>query len=185
MYLASDFDSSNENAQKTKSPKQAMTELLQQKAKEALGRRRKDPCAMFLHAGSIPGTGWSYFAGQDFQAGDLLMDASHEPRLELRSNSSDDAVSSPMKVPPHALVLKHHPTLANAGGPLYYTTTTTAKEAPSWQLRATRAIAAGDELFVSYDPVLHDHSAFFDHVPRASDYRLADDITGDLRAHTP
>lgn len=193
LFLSSEFDptKSKGKPKKKQTAEESLRELMQQKAREAMDRRRKDPCALFLHTGSIPGTGWSFFAGQHYQKGDLLMESMSSSLLLL--NRSDAGASS-IQVPPYALLLKHHPALANAGGPLYTTTPPStqngASELPSstnFQLRATRSIAAGEEIFVSYDAVLHSRhgdsfidSILFDHIPLESDYRLADGIILDM-----
>jgi len=200
LFFSMEFDptkNSSKGKGKKQTAKEALTQLMQLKAQEVMGRRRKDPCALFLHTGSIPGTGWSFFAGQHYQKGDLLMEStSSSSSSPLVLGIGDGSSSSSIQVPPYALVLKHHPALANAGGPLYTTTTPSTNEdaselsPSSFQLRATRSIAVGEEIFVRYDPVLHGHpqddnnnsptSILFDHVPLESEYSLADGIILDM-----
>jgi hypothetical protein len=134
-------------------------------AKVAGEKRRKAPCDLFLYNGSIPGTGLSYFAGRDFEIGDLLLeDVSYVPLENIF-------------VLPSAFVLKPHPLLANVQGILYHDASN--EEAPnSFQLRASQSIAVGDELFVQYDVILHNRS-IFRHVPSVADYELTAEIVND------
>jgi hypothetical protein len=130
---------------------------------EAAKKRRKEPCSLFLYTGSIPNTGLSYFAGRDYEAGELLLqDFSTFP---LGSKYAS----------PSALVLKHHPVLTNVQGILYFNDTNTGG---SFQLRASKSIAVGDEIFVEYDASLHNHSVY-NHIPCPSDYDMAAEIVRD------
>ena len=153
--------------------KMSLSDILQQRAKEVLSGARTDPCAMFLHSGSIPGTGWSYFAGQDYAEGDLLLESSL--LLPLDHDDDDD---EPMMVPPYALLIKHHPVLANAGGPLY--TSSSSSSSSPFQLRATRSIAVGEEIFVAFDGTLHEHPWFSESIPSVADYQIATAIIADM-----
>jgi len=159
---------------KTEKPKgmnkMSLAAILQQRAKEVLSGARTDPCAMFLHSGSIPGTGWSYFAGQDYAEGDLLLESSLLLPLDHDGDSDE-----PMMVPPYALLIKHHPVLANAGGPLY-----SSSSSSPFQLRATRSIAVGEEIFVTFDGTLHEHPWFSESIPSVADYQIATEIIADM-----
>ena len=205
LFLTADFENKgNNNSNTTSSRKPAsakitLTNLMQQKVKEAMSRRRIDPCALFLHPGSIPNTGWSYFAGQAYQKGDLIFEEQQQQRQFSQSqlltltlttttgndDKDDDGLEDSIRVPPYALVLKHHPTLANADGTLYLPSNSKNQEeevdSSLWRpLRATRYIEAGEEIFVPYHAMLHRHSPTFDHIPTISDYAIADGIIADM-----
>jgi len=157
------------DTKKSQEKRVSIAELLQQTAQAAMSRRRTDPCALFLHTGSIPGTGWSLYAGQEYQKGDLILETSQVLSLD----------DSSILVPLHALLLKHHPTLANAEGPLYAATSPPDSVGEFFQLRATRFIAPGAEIFVPFDKLLH-NNPHFDHIPMPNDYQLADEIISDM-----
>lgn len=141
-----------------------MEELMKAMAVAAAKTRRKTPCDLFLDIGSIPGTGLSYFAGRDYERGDLLVE---DVWLLPMGNN--------IHVSPSALMLKHHPLLANVQGTLH---SHTSASAGTFKLHVSRPIAAGEELFVTYDAVLHKH-AFYDRIPSAADYDLAGAIVAD------
>lgn len=146
-------------------PPRTILDKLTELAIEAAKKRRKAPCSLFLYNGSIPGTGLSYFAGRDFEIGELLIE-------ELSSILLEN-----LFVAPAAFVLKHHPLLFNVEGVLYYDASNAAAPS-SFQLRASQPISVGDELFVLYDAVLHNRT-IFRHNPMPSDYELTAEIVDD------
>ena len=152
----------------------SLTAMLQNLAKEAAGLRRKDQCSLFLHTGSIPNTGLSYFAGRNYTTGEIIL----EDYQTLPVNSDKGMMYSI----PSALVLKHHPILYNIQGVLYYKNEKDV--APNLQLRTSKAIKEGDELFVQYDPSFHINS-IFNHIPTNSHYSRTKEIVADaLRSVT-
>jgi len=135
--------------------------------------RRKDSCDLFFAKGSIPETGLGVFAGRRYIKGEVIYQTTFTTPLERHDGSTED-------VSPLAWLIKFHPTLSNVendhmvGGAM--------------QLRTTRAVKPGDELFLPYDqhPLhllsLHD-STFFNNIPLASDYDMAELIQNDIGFH--
>jgi hypothetical protein len=159
---------------------QSLTEMLQNLAKEAAGLRRKDQCSLFLHTGSIPNTGLGYFAGRNYTIGEIILEDYHT--MPVHVSEDENGNSNKIYAIPSALVLKHHPILFNIEGVLYYHNENDA--APKLQLRVSKAIKEGDELFVEYDPILHDNS-IFNHIPTDSHYNRTKEIVADaLRSVT-
>jgi hypothetical protein len=146
-------------------PPRTLLDKLKDLAMEAGQKRRKTLCNLFLYNGSIPGTGLSYFAGRDFEVGELLLEEFSSIPLEN------------MFVSPTAFVLKHHPLLSNVQGVLYYAASDLGAPS-SFQLRASQPISVGDELFAQYDAALHNRS-IFRHIPSIADYDLTAEIVND------
>jgi hypothetical protein len=145
----------------------SLADIIKKLAKEATGMRRKEPCSLFLYAASIPNTGLSYFAGRNYTVGEVIL----EDFLTLPFGINKNRYATPS-----ALVLKHHPILFNVQGVLHHDNEN--KIASPFQLRVSKAITYGDEIFVEYDSTLHDASPFA-HVPTISDYIKTKEIVVD------
>ena len=150
---------------------------------------RTEDCSVFWDPSSIPGAGWGLFAGQDWNTGDVVVPSPSAFLLTVLGNKGH--------LSPHALLVKHHPTLVNVQGRLWWAPSAVDGSASmepleSFQLRAIRPIAAGSELFVAFD--LHPHGArtppddpeaeapsrsLFHRTPTPSDYAAADQIWDD------
>jgi hypothetical protein len=139
--------------------------------------RRMENCSLFLNAGSIPGTGLSFFAGRNYTAGELLLETRV---LYPLSTEQEDTFF----VPPHALLLKHHPHFSNVEGLLL--TDLHDGSITQFELRASKLIKAGEEFFVGFQHhpqsmlTVHGFRPLFDHIPTAPDYETADKITNDV-----
>jgi hypothetical protein len=135
--------------------------------------KRTEDCSIFVNRGSVPGTGYSLFAGNDYAVGDTVLKL-NGPLLPLFGETSTLCT-------PFAFLVKHHPTLANVEGPLVVVDSSSS-DAPPVELIATRPIQAGDELFVEY---LHHPASllpsFFDHIPLPHEYEWAEELSQDAR----
>jgi hypothetical protein len=135
--------------------------------------KRTEDCSIFVNRGSVPGTGYSLFAGNDYAVGETVLEL-NGTLLPLFGDTSTLCT-------PFAFVVKHHPTLANVEGPLVVVDSSSS-DAPPFELIATRPIQAGDELFVEY---LHHPASLlpslFDHIPLPNDYELAEELSQDAR----
>ena len=167
MYLAM---GSEKNEVKQESTTERLVSKLQDIAQEAAGAvvpRRTEPCDLFLGDGIIPGWDLSYFAGKDYETGDVIL--RQAPDVPLIP------IDGELYAPQHAFVIKFHPALHNAEGTLYATEENL--DGP-FELRASRPITAGEEIFVSFDKRFH-NQRIFTFVPRSDDYQAAADILVD------
>jgi hypothetical protein len=149
-------------AEKATSILGAVEEIMKSEAEKGM---RADPCAVFMTTSSIPGAGGGLFAGQSFSLGDVVLETSM--LLPLHQEAS-------IFVPPHALVINHHPELVNVQGKLV---ANSWDETTVYELKALRAIQPGEELMVSFSE--HPHAVYgsaFEHIPTLADYELADSV---------
>jgi len=172
---------------------------------------RSGPCrSLYASESTIPGAGQSLFAGRDYGAGEVVVPAPpylvpirqqrQQPRRpDLNDNNDDDFF---VLAPPHAFLLKHHPSLVNVAGKLLLADaaaraaqeeteedgdrgTASTINLEQFELRATKPIPAGSELFVSYRD--HPHSLLdasagermFGRIPGQDRYDLADAVFSD------
>jgi hypothetical protein len=142
-------------------------------AKRFEGKRRVEPCDIFLEASAIPGAGLSIFAGRNFSTGDLVLEA---PMLLPVSLADGDAVF----LSSYAFLLKHRPNMTNLQGEL--TTTDKDGDLKRFELRATATIIEGDELFVPFDAHLHGQSSLFEHIPTEEKYTTVRNIIDGIRS---
>lgn len=136
----------------------SLKETLNRMATSIIENTRKDSCDLFMDTSTL-GSTYTYFAGKDFQTKDVLLQTS----LVLPLDETQT-------VPAYMLMLKHQPGLANVESvPL-----------PNgmFEVKATRPIHVGEEIFVTYDSALHDH-AFFHDIPHPKDYEIAQKISMD------
>eukprot|EP00977_Amphora_coffeiformis_P009867 scaffold2276_cov160-Amphora_coffeaeformis.AAC.5 len=136
-------------------------------------KRRKDGCDLFSAKGSIPETGLGVYAGRRYLKGEVIYETSFTTPLDRLDGSIEE-------VSPLAWLVKFHPTLSNVendqivGGAM--------------QLRTTRAIKPGEELFLPYEQhplnlLALQNSTFFGNIPLASDYDMAELIQNDIAFH--
>jgi hypothetical protein len=212
MWCASDFQPEKYGPQTKVQSKHAHPEIwkqlasvLEQSAVASMNTiqqkspPRTNPCPLFLHPSSIPGTGPGLFAGQDYDAGDEVISSllSRIP-FDVSSNSSE----STWLLHPYAFLIKHHPILFNVQGTLMMAQDSKATDAlidnaddsrsNEWgTLRALRPIRAGEELFVAWSDhtqslgLTHHDTASpppFDYIPTEPDYATADAILVDVRS---
>ena len=140
---------------------------------------RNSHCSLFLHTGSIPNTGLGYFAGRNYTIGEIILEDYRTIPLPV---SALESGSDYLYATPSALVLKHHPILYNIEGVLYSNNENDA--ASNLQIRASKAITEGDELFVEYDPVFH-NNPMFNHIPTESHYHRVNEIVTDALRSVP
>lgn len=141
-------------------------------------RKRTESCSTFLHMSHIPGTGYSLYAGVEYNEGDVVLpDLGHyfpPPR-------GDGAIL----LSSYAFLLKPHPQKYNVKGSLFVNTTDLSSndEILSGQLTATRTIAPGEELFVSYQihPLTQLNLPLFRNFPQQDEYALAHEILADTK----
>jgi hypothetical protein len=167
MLMTSDYGHPKEKTDEddVKSSFDSMTAMLKELAFNATKKRRKDQCALFLHTGSIPNTGLSYFAGRNYTIGEvLLIDDQTFPVGNLFVTKS-------------ALVLKHHPILFNVQG-ILYNMNNDINLGHTMQFIVSKPITVGEEIFVEYNETLHSHS-IYNHIPSLSDYNKTADIVID------
>jgi hypothetical protein len=131
-------------------------------------------CSTLIGQGSIPGTGYSLYAGRNYNKGDLVV--SEAQSLLPVGNTTTS-------LPAHAFLIKPHPYLANVEGVLL-SLRDEASNLDRFSLRATRPIHAGEEFFVTYThhpaSSLLQNSHIFDQIPSVEDYALADGLIDDL-----
>lgn len=120
--------------------------------REEEGRRRSTDCGLFLGDSTIPSAGLSWYAGRNFQPGDIVLDTGTELEEGVFHNE---------------LFLKHHPFMVNI-------------ERDQGQFRAIRSIQQGEELFLPV--LQHPHARLgvehplFHNIPTSKDYILAEEI---------
>lgn len=135
--------------------------------------RRKEGCELFTATSSIPEAGLGVFAGRRYLKGEVIYQTSVAAPLSMPDGSVENISSL-------AWLLKFHPTLSNVendqivGGAM--------------QLRTTRTIKGGEELFLPYDlhplQVLSLHNRpLFGNIPVASDYEMAEDLQKAISGH--
>jgi hypothetical protein len=167
MLMTADYGQPKKNAgdDDVKSSFDSITEMLKILAKNATMIRRKDQCALFLYTGSIPNTGLSYFAGRNYTIGEIILEDDQTfPVGDIYASKS-------------ALILKYHPKLFNVQGVLY-TKHNEINGDRTMQLRVSKPITVGDEIFVEYNDILHTHS-IYNHIPSDSDYNQTAEIVID------
>jgi hypothetical protein len=135
-------------------------------------QRRVEPCDIFLAASEIPGAGSSIYAGRNFSAGDLVLEA---PML-LPLNLVDDVT---VFLSSYAFLLKHRPNMTNLQGEL--ASTDKDEDLKRFELRATATIREGDELFIPFDAHVHGQSSLFEHIPTEEKYTAVRDIINGIR----
>jgi hypothetical protein len=120
--------------------------------REEKGRRRKTDCGLFLGDSTIPSAGLSWYAGRNFEPGDVVLETGTELQEGVFHNE---------------LFLKHHPFMVNI-------------ERDQGQFRATRSIQQGEELFLPV--LQHPHARLgvehplFRSIPTSKDYIMAEEI---------
>jgi len=140
--------------------------------------RRSDSCDLFTTESSIPDSGLGLFAGKSYNPGDIVVN--HTSVLYPLSIEG----LNHFFVPLHGFLIKHHPLLANVQGKLI---SDDFSSPSTFELRATKSIAPGEELFVSFNE--HPHGILteraggdfndryqFRKIPAKPDYELADEI---------
>jgi hypothetical protein len=180
MYMALSADNmvTKNDQQPRKKTKIALAEEMN-KMQKAMARmlmeateksRRKESCDVFLAKGSIPQTGYGVFAGRRFLKGEVIYHHSMTVPIELKDGHVEQVSSL-------ALLLKFHPDLSNVEN---------VNTLGEMKLRATRAIKAGEELFLPYEqhPVyllaMKEHQ-LFSHIPVISDYNFAEQLQTDIK----
>ena len=144
--------------------------------------RRTDTCDLFTTESAIPDSGMGLFAGKSYVAGDIVVN-----HTSVLYPLSIEGLNN-FFVPLHGFLIKHHPLLANVQGKLI---SDDLASSSTFELRATKSIAPGEELFVSFNE--HPHGILtaktggdfidryqFRKIPTKPDYELADEIHAGL-----
>ena len=131
--------------------------------------RRKEGCDLFTAKGSIPETGLGVFAGRRFLKGEVIYDTVFTVPIVMPDGSTRE-------VSPLSFLIKFHPYLSNVEN------TNTLE---TMKLKTTRALKAGDELFLPYEQhplylLALQHRNLFGNIPLASDYEMAELLQKDV-----
>jgi hypothetical protein len=196
---------------------EALTRMAERQFEKTQASRPNVPCALFASPSAIPGAGLGLFAGRDYAMGEIIpvfpegLQAAAGAAGLLPIPVNDGGFGSDgsfLWAPAHALLLKHHPLLANVNGTLFVPhdqgrRPTTDKAA--FEMTATQPIKAGTELFATLEAHPHGHllhanrngqfagwrhpndasssssssSRPFSRIPTPGDYELADQIWDD------
>eukprot|EP00545_Synedropsis_sp_CCMP1620_P000122 CAMPEP_0119012048 /NCGR_PEP_ID=MMETSP1176-20130426/6046_1 /TAXON_ID=265551 /ORGANISM="Synedropsis recta cf, Strain CCMP1620" /LENGTH=518 /DNA_ID=CAMNT_0006964949 /DNA_START=100 /DNA_END=1653 /DNA_ORIENTATION=- len=128
--------------------------------REQEGRRRKTECGLFIAESTIPSVGISWYAGRNFDVGDLVM----EEGLPLQPPVDGHDMLQ------QELIMKHHPFMVNVK----------RRDGTSGPFVATRPIEQGEELFLAFEAHPHsrlgDNHPIFHNIPSLGDYELAEEI---------
>lgn len=182
MYCSLTLEPPDDGKERKKTPIQAGIALNKiQKDMERMmmesveSSRRKEACDVFTEKGSIPDTGLGLFAGRRFVKGEVIYRPTFTVPLPLDDGST-------AQLSPISLLIKFHPTISNVEGEVLLSTDGSIE---SLELRTTRALRSGEELFLLYEqhPLhllsLH-HRPLFQSIPLASDYATAEDIQSEI-----
>ena len=175
LYFAMTADSGDKERKREKIPladelnkmQKTMTKMLMESVEKS---RRKEGCDLFTAKGSIPDSDLGVFAGRRFLKGEVIYETSSTTPVEM-SNGSIEELSS------LAFLLKFHPVISNVEN--------VNGLGSSMQLRTTRAIKPGEELFLPYEQhPLHVLSlqgrTLFEKIPLAADYDVAELLQHDI-----
>lgn len=184
FYFTNDWSAPQELKQDQRHTKSDHKKMIQEKyqaMKDSVARdmhekiestRRLEACSLYLHKSSIPGVSRGIYAGKDYASGEVVL------RTSTTTLGMVGKGGEPLSISSYGFLINHHPFLANVQGP-------GVLSAEGWiELRATRRLQAGEELFLPYDA--HPASkvsvgSMLESIPKAEDYRKADEIMRDLK----
>ena len=142
----------------------------QMNKKKEIYENRMIGCNLFLADSTIPGAGLSLFSGTHYNKSATVLQSSLAFKFIQNNKTLID----------YALLLKHHPLLANLKGDVWMLNGNNGNS--TMTMKASQEIFPGQELFLSFDDhpaSSHLQTQLFLNIPIPTDFELADEIVKD------